>query len=364
MQEPNMRATNQNHKNNNNTNNNNNNNNNNKNTRGDKRINKLRLRLDKQDMIRVLEDFPKFELSYEEVVHKKVHADCFSLIPCGKPCFAWFSIYNEHSACFIIDVQRNTVEIMTAGFNESLAIGDGTIVRGVLFHHSSARLFAIEDVHFYKGEPILNAKHSTAKFNILKSMLCNEIGAHAFTNNCVTFGLPIMHSNYDELINIVRTQTFYNVKYIQFGTIDKHGSCKMLMNYDEVFSKADGSEVTKVASVTSVTSVTKGSEVVKPDMKKTREFFVSPDEQPDIYHLVKDGVSYGMACIPNFKTSVMMNKLFRNLKENDNLDTLEESDEEEFENEDPHKFVHLERTIAMKCEYNTKFKKWVPICMA
>ena len=71
-----------------------------------------------------------------------------------------------------------------------------------------------------------------------------------------------------------------------------------------------------------------------------------------------------MACIPNFKTSVMMNKLFRNLKENDNLDTLEESDEEEFENEDPHKFVHLERTIAMKCEYNTKFKKWVPICMA
>ena len=35
-----------------------------------------------------------------------------------------------------------------------------------------------------------------------------------------------------------------------------------------------------------------------------------------------------VALIPDFNTSVMMNKLFRNIKENSNLDALEESDDE------------------------------------
>ena len=58
----------------------------------------------------------------------------------------------------------------------------------------------------------------------------------------------------------------------------------------------------------------------------------------------------------------MMNRLFRIIKENDWLDALEESDdEEEFENPDPFKFVHLNKSVNMLCEYNRKFKKWVPI---
>ena len=57
-----------------------------------------------------------------------------------------------------------------------------------------------------------------------------------------------------------------------------------------------------------------------------------------------------------------MNNLFRNIKENSNLDLLEESDdEEEFENENKDKFVFLDKTIDMICNYNYKFKKWIPI---
>jgi hypothetical protein len=60
-----------------------------------------------------------------------------------------------------------------------------------------------------------------------------------------------------------------------------------------------------------------------------------------------------------------MNKLFRNIKENDNLDRLEESDdEEEFENDNIDKFVYLEKTYPMKCKYNYKFKKWYPVTLA
>ena len=60
-----------------------------------------------------------------------------------------------------------------------------------------------------------------------------------------------------------------------------------------------------------------------------------------------------------------MNKLFRTIKENDRLDALEESDdEEEFENENEDKFVYLDKTYNMVCLYNYKFKKWYPIKIA
>ena len=76
-------------------------------------------------------------------------------------------------------------------------------------------------------------------------------------------------------------------------------------------------------------------------------------------------VHYNIAYIPDFKTSVMMNKLFRNIKENTNLDLLEESDnEDEFENEKEDRFVYLDRAFNMLCSYNYKFKKWVPLKLA
>jgi hypothetical protein len=75
-------------------------------------------------------------------------------------------------------------------------------------------------------------------------------------------------------------------------------------------------------------------------------------------------IIYDIAFIPDVKTSVMMNKLFRNIKENENLDALEESDDEdEFESEE-NKYVFTNRVLKMICEYNTKFKKWCPISLA
>jgi hypothetical protein len=60
-----------------------------------------------------------------------------------------------------------------------------------------------------------------------------------------------------------------------------------------------------------------------------------------------------------------MNKLFRKIKENDNLDAIEESDdEEEFQNNREDKYVYLDVSFKMNCEYNYKFKRWVPISLA
>jgi hypothetical protein len=61
----------------------------------------------------------------------------------------------------------------------------------------------------------------------------------------------------------------------------------------------------------------------------------------------------------------MMNKLFRNIKENNNLDAIEESDdEEEFEDSKHDKYVYLDRSYKISCDYNHKFKRWVPISLA
>ena len=98
-------------------------------------------------------------------------------------------------------------------------------------------------------------------------------------------------------------------------------------------------------------------------------FKVTPDIEPDIYNLFayNDGMEqyYDIAFIPDYTTSVMMNKLFRKIKENDNLDALEESDnEEEFEDPSEDKYVYLDRFFKMNCQYNQKHKRWVPISLA
>ena len=56
-----------------------------------------------------------------------------------------------------------------------------------------------------------------------------------------------------------------------------------------------------------------------------------------------------------------MNSLFRNIRENIELDYIEASDDEEdFENVSEDKYVDLDKSFTMECLYNNKFKMWVP----
>jgi hypothetical protein len=92
-------------------------------------------------------------------------------------------------------------------------------------------------------------------------------------------------------------------------------------------------------------------------------FTVKADLAADNYHLyTSENTLYDTALVPTYKCSVLLNALFRNIKENANLDLLEESDdEEEFENTQIDKFVDLEKTVIMECVYSKRFKKWQPL---
>ena len=96
-------------------------------------------------------------------------------------------------------------------------------------------------------------------------------------------------------------------------------------------------------------------------------FIIKADSQTDVYNLYaydeqKKLNLYDVAYIPNCKSSVYMNSLFRNIKENYNLDLIEESDDEDdFEDVREDKYVDTNLEIVMDCVYHTKFKRWVPI---
>jgi hypothetical protein len=75
-----------------------------------------------------------------------------------------------------------------------------------------------------------------------------------------------------------------------------------------------------------------------------------------------DNSFIGTAMIPTYKSSVFLNGLFRHIKENTNLDFLEESDDEdEFENTQLDKFVDLDKKILMECVFLKRFQKWQPV---
>ena len=105
----------------------------------------------------------------------------------------------------------------------------------------------------------------------------------------------------------------------------------------------------------------------KPQYRKTTIFQVCADIQNDIYHLYaqdsnKKSIYYDVAYISNYKTSVFMNRIFRNIKENECLDTMEESDDEDdFQDMNPAKYVDLKKIVNMEFQFNMKFKRWVPI---
>jgi hypothetical protein len=86
-----------------------------------------------------------------------------------------------------------------------------------------------------------------------------------------------------------------------------------------------------------------------------------------VYHLfaydgkTKEYTYVNIAYIGTRPLSVYMNKLFRNIRENDNVDYGEESeDEDTFQNVNPDKYVDLKKEYKMSCVFNNKFKKWVP----
>lgn len=304
--------------------------------------------LTQKDKEQLLSKFPNIKLSYETITHKKVYDyELILAIPCGIKCFAWFTMINNKFVCILFELENSkkkeikNIKIINTCFTRSLCYG--TIVYGTFFNHMNNNFFCIEDIFLYKNTDLSREKWNN-KFNKIIDMLKNDAKQVAYNNNYVVFGLPIISNSNENINNTLKTDVKYKIHSIQYYKLNQASSFFSLQ-FDKFNVKQE--LVKQLESV---------------NIPKYIVLEVRPDIQNDIYNLYcLDNLFCGIACIPDYKTSVMMNKIFRVIKENFNLDKLEESDDEdEFENPNIDKFVYLDKAIKMKCYYNKKFKKWIP----
>ena len=300
------------------------------------------MRLSPNDKTNLLSRLPSLKLSYE-TTHNKVSSDLYFLIPYGRKHLVWFTCYQDKKVCIFIEMGRNgtkditKIEIIPQIFEKKLVLG--TIFYGTLFTCDNKSVFSIEKIHFYKGR---NIEHYTEinKLITIRDILSKELKQCYLTNKGIVIGLPVIETTLETAINNAKKMPYkvYSIQTRSYNTIHNSYNSVLYKDYDT-------NPVTKV-------------------------FSVKPDIQNDIYHLyVKNRLGevelHDIAMIPDYKTSVMMNKIFRKIKENQNLDALEESDDEdEFENTNEDKYVYLNKCVNMNCSFSSKFNKYVPISIS
>jgi hypothetical protein len=319
--------------------------------------------------------FPNIKLSYGNILHNKVcNADIIFAIPEGTKCFIWFTKYKEKNVYFILELFKNKF-IKDIKLLDNKAIEDilslknnlsvGTIFYGTLFNANNKMCFTIEDIFYYK-DLIVKYNNWFEKYVLLKKILSSEI-----IQSSIIFGLPILSNNLDELMNKIKTVK-YKIYVIHFKYFNKCNNF-LYMHYQNLIQNNNYKQDNYKQDNYKQDNYKQDNYKIKNNNFNKRiniVFNIIPDVQNDIYYLKcynnnNELIFYDTAHIPDFKTSVFMNKLFRNIKENENLDTLEESDDEnEFENNNPNKFVDLNKNYNIVCSFCNKFKKWVPLRLA
>ena len=343
--------------------------------------------------------------------------DFYTAIPEGKKYIIWFTSYNNKKACFLLTFAFKKLKIFKKIFvpftNELI----NTVFRGTNFYIKGKQnsYITLEDVLFYKEKDVSRLTE-IEKFTIFQDVFNNKnftlpfVTTYANYNNNTSsnniIGLPLISKDWSVLmkeiqqlpykVDVILCKNFNDnnekcekIKYVKKNSDDTNINTENIdpsikLNIFDIINKVPSkkpplyseSDMQEDKSKTPYKNNKENYKQNSYSHQNTKQnnlhrelvFIVKPNIQNDIYNLyalshdTKIEKFYDTAYIPNYNTSVMMNKLFRNIKENDNLDRLEESDDEdEFENDNIDKFVYLEKTYPMKCKYNYKFKKWYPV---
>ena len=281
----------------------------------------------------VLKRFPTIELSYDKLIHNKVYADLFMIIPKGPKAFLWFTyIENKNVAILLLLNKQGNVkslDIYPICFEDDLSLG--TLMYGTFFDINSYHHFSCEDIFTYNGRYV-NNNRLNEKLKIYERIFENEILQKSYNKNFVIVGMPLWTSSYMNAINMIPTLPYKVYAIKSYNMRDKNGRSL-------------------------------GINLYKEKVKLEAVFKVKASIESDVYNLYcSDNQLYNVAAISSYKQSIMLNSIFRKIKENINLDYIEASDDEEdFENVDEDKYVDLNKWILMKCVYNKHFKKWEPI---
>lgn len=297
----------------------------------------------------IISQIPSLELFNEKIIHNKVHFNKFNffrIIPKGSKGFLVFKKDRTQNYCYFIEINKNMkiksklhinykhynnrigvqrIISFNCCFDDILCCGNGTILYGTLAStNSNINYFVNEQIMYYKGNKI-KFNSWTDIFNKSYECIYKHIKNISFNKNSLLISNVITRHIQESRDH---NNLIYDIYCIQY--INNHN--------DIIYCKREYSE------------------------RKTY-MYVKAAIKSDVYQLFDSNNKFVNICnIPDYKTSVFMNNIFRNIKENRNIDTIEESDDEdEFENISNDKFVDLERKEVFECVYNNKFNMWVPI---
>lgn len=314
--------------------------------------------IDKRRKTAIISQIPHIELFDEKVIHNKVHFNKFKyvrFIPKGQKGILYFKKHNTKCYCYFIELlqsrkttNKNTLYInvkdyknriaidkvyqYVCSFDEFLCCGKGTLLYGTLCKRDNLTIdsavshFVCENIVYNKGHAYTFNTWNELMYDTY-TLIQKNIKNTPFTKNNIVLSLPITKILPFNLKDITSTIT-YHIYCFQF----------INPNYKNVYIK-------------------------KHTQTQYVQLFVKPKIKSDVYEVLDyNNNNIGICHIPDYKTSVMMNAVFRNIIENRNLDYLEESDDEDdFENISYDKFVDLNKKEVFTCVYNNKFNMWVPI---
>jgi hypothetical protein len=198
----------------------------------------------------------------------------------------------------------------------------------------------------------------------------NQVEQIAYTNDSLIVGLPLITDTYEKALDILERLPYrtYGIGAYKQSAMVQPAAIMPRQSIPGACFTGGCEAIPRIGTPVAINHkplpfIPAPLPTIRTAHPPARVMKVKADINADIYHLYAlDDTLIGTATIPSYKCSVMMNALFRHIKENANLDLLEESDdEEEFENNQNDKFVDLDKTILMECVYQKKFQRWQPM---
>ena len=336
------------------------------------------MELSQNQLSHIMKRFPEFELCYETITHNKVSIeyDVVLAIPTGKKAYVWFTFHQDNDICYVLDINKDKKITKAIRLDHNLPMDSklslGTLLYGTIIIDEATQVqtFIVEDIYFYNGISLKKSKFIDKLCTLeefFRTAPHNKINKTDFR-----FVLPLIWKTppdiQDSVFHIpedINKTIGYPIHHIQYRPL------KNIMPYLNAYLARKINVGISIPSKTKQSShqfetVPISMDFNKPQYKYSAIFQVTADMQFDIYHLFAYGknkmpVYYNVAYVPNYKTSVFLNQIFRKIRENENLDYIEESDDEEdFQNMEEDKYVDMNKVVLMECVFQHKFKKWIP----
>ena len=339
------------------------------------------------------------KIYYENHVHKKFLADVYAVIPKGKKCVIWFT----NNQCWVLQIAKrpnhpptphnshnsrsesvtfdHVRKLNVQGMGGEWCRGNGTILYGTYMFDKMR--FSVENVHYLCGTKQQHDGSMSRFVDFFDALKTCKMELP------LQFFMPIMHTSFNDALKDALAIKSYDVFCIQHRFLQR--DCteykNLLMHLAEQPStiqphqhhqqphqqqqpqqqqQQTHSFFPRQANAIMPTTATATATVPMHKVATQRIFFIKPDVQNDIYYVLHDKDApitdkTMIAHIPNYKISVMMNSIFRNIKENRNLDALEESDDED---ERSDYVLDANKSVLVTCIFNHRFKRWQPCACA